>query len=55
MKYMFIRKIQLSGAWEIHVEGFPREQFHGYSRRDAIKRYRMFHGLRHKKFQLVEV
>lgn len=37
------------GVIVIKVDGFPRERFFFYSMREAEKKYRESHGLKHKK------
>lgn len=53
-KYMFIRRT-FQGAYAIHTDDDYDEQiFMGYSKRDALRKYRQNNGLVGKHFILLE-
>lgn len=55
MKHLFIERLHNGYTnWKIQAEGYPAWQYGFYSKREAIKLYRVLFGLVGKHFRIIE-
>lgn len=53
--YLTIRRVKHSGAWVIGSDMDWRDvTFYGYSKKEAVKRYRQEYGLRYKHLIIID-